>query len=126
MLPTRVVRVAKLAERAQKKNAFYRNHRPMSSRYERREEQTKRQRTRSGRLAVEPTKEERYDAHEFLVSAVPDGSDGRPGNGGHIGAEAAAKAPPSGYTLVMPNSSHATSPSMYKKLRRGQGSEDPV
>lgn len=42
--------------------------------------------------------------------------DYRPGGGGNIGAEIAAKTPPDGYTLVILSSSHTTSPSMYKKL----------
>ena len=43
--------------------------------------------------------------------------DYRPGGGGNIGAEIAARTPPDGYTLVILSASHATSPSMYKKLR---------
>jgi len=43
--------------------------------------------------------------------------DYRPGGGGNIGAEAAARMPPDGYTLVILSASHATSPSMYKKLK---------
>jgi tripartite-type tricarboxylate transporter receptor subunit TctC len=43
--------------------------------------------------------------------------DYRPGGGGNIGAEVAAKTPPDGYTLVILSASHATSPSMYKTLR---------
>lgn len=41
----------------------------------------------------------------------------RPGSGGNIGAEIAARAAPDGYTLVILSASHATSPSMYKKLK---------
>jgi tripartite-type tricarboxylate transporter receptor subunit TctC len=43
--------------------------------------------------------------------------DYRPGGGGNIGAEIAARMPPDGYTLVILSASHATSPSMYKKLK---------
>ena len=42
--------------------------------------------------------------------------DYRPGGGSNIGAEVAAKSPPDGYTLVLLSASHATSPSMYRKL----------
>jgi tripartite-type tricarboxylate transporter receptor subunit TctC len=43
--------------------------------------------------------------------------DYRPGGGGNIGAEVAARMPPDGYTLVILSASHATSPSMYRKLK---------
>ena len=43
--------------------------------------------------------------------------DYRPGGGGNIGAEVAARMPPDGYTLVILSASHATSTSMYKKLK---------
>jgi tripartite-type tricarboxylate transporter receptor subunit TctC len=43
--------------------------------------------------------------------------DYRPGSGGNIGAEIAARMPPDGYTLVILSASHATSVSMYKKLK---------
>ena len=43
--------------------------------------------------------------------------DYRPGSGGNIGAEIAARTLPDGYTLVILSASHATSPSMYKKLK---------
>jgi tripartite-type tricarboxylate transporter receptor subunit TctC len=42
--------------------------------------------------------------------------DNRPGAGGIIGAEIAAKALPDGYTLVMVSSSHTVHPSMHRKL----------
>jgi tripartite-type tricarboxylate transporter receptor subunit TctC len=43
--------------------------------------------------------------------------DYRPGGGGNIGAEIAARAPPDGYTLVLLSSSQATTAAMYKKLK---------
>lgn len=43
--------------------------------------------------------------------------DYRPGGGGNIGAEVAARTAPDGYTMVILSASHATSPSMYKKLK---------
>lgn len=43
--------------------------------------------------------------------------DYRPGSGGNIGAEVAARMPPDGYTLVILSASHATNASMYKKLK---------
>jgi len=42
--------------------------------------------------------------------------DNRPGAGGIIGADIAAKAPPDGYTLMMGSVSHTVLPSMHKKL----------
>jgi tripartite-type tricarboxylate transporter receptor subunit TctC len=42
--------------------------------------------------------------------------DNRPGAGGTIGAELAAKSPPDGYTLLMISTSHAFNVSLYKKL----------
>lgn len=43
--------------------------------------------------------------------------DHRPGAGGNIGAELAAKAPPDGYTIVIGTSgTHAINPSVYRKL----------
>ena len=42
--------------------------------------------------------------------------DNRPGAGGNIGAEIAARAPADGFTLFLANVSHATSASMYDKL----------
>ena len=42
--------------------------------------------------------------------------DNRPGAGGNIGAEIAAKAPADGYTLFMVSAPHAVAPSLYSKL----------
>lgn len=42
--------------------------------------------------------------------------DYKPGNGGHIGAEAAAKSPADGYTLIILSSAHTNGPSMYANL----------
>jgi tripartite-type tricarboxylate transporter receptor subunit TctC len=42
--------------------------------------------------------------------------DNRPGAGGNIGAEIAAKAPADGYTLLMVSAPHAVAPSLYRKL----------
>jgi len=42
--------------------------------------------------------------------------DNRPGAGSTIGAEAAAKAPPDGYTLFMISNTHFVSAALYKKL----------
>lgn len=43
--------------------------------------------------------------------------DFKPGAGGNIGAELAAKSPADGYTLVILSSGHTTNPSMYKTLK---------
>jgi tripartite-type tricarboxylate transporter receptor subunit TctC len=43
--------------------------------------------------------------------------DYKPGSGGHIGAEAAAKSPPDGYTLIILSSAHTNGPSMYANLK---------
>jgi len=42
--------------------------------------------------------------------------DNRPGGGGVIGTEMAAKAEPDGYTILMVSASHAFNPSIYSKL----------
>jgi tripartite-type tricarboxylate transporter receptor subunit TctC len=42
--------------------------------------------------------------------------DNRPGAGGNIGAEAAAKSAPDGYTLFMVSAPHIIAPSVYRKL----------
>ena len=43
-------------------------------------------------------------------------TDNRPGAGGGIGAEAVAKSPPDGYTLLMISNTHTISASLYQKL----------
>jgi tripartite-type tricarboxylate transporter receptor subunit TctC len=43
-------------------------------------------------------------------------AENRAGHGGNIGAEAAAKSPPDGYTLVIMSTIHAANQSFYKKL----------
>ena len=52
-------------------------------------------------------------SEELGQPVVPDN---RPGAGGNIGAEAAAKAAPDGYTLVICTVGLAVSPTLYKKL----------
>src|SRR5688572_11641898 len=47
--------------------------------------------------------------HQFLV-------DNRAGAGGIVGTEAAAKAPPDGYTIVLVYTSHAINPALYGKV----------
>jgi tripartite-type tricarboxylate transporter receptor subunit TctC len=42
--------------------------------------------------------------------------DNRPGAGGNLGAEAAAKAPNDGYTLMLATISHASNPSLYRSV----------
>jgi tripartite-type tricarboxylate transporter receptor subunit TctC len=42
--------------------------------------------------------------------------DNRGGAGGNIGAEAVAKAPPDGYTLMLSTSSHVVNPHLYRKV----------
>src|SRR5262245_42555103 len=42
--------------------------------------------------------------------------DNRPGAGGNIGTAIAAHAPPDGYTLLLVPTTHAISPSFYRKL----------
>jgi tripartite-type tricarboxylate transporter receptor subunit TctC len=41
-------------------------------------------------------------------------ADNRPGAGGNVGVEIAAKAPPDGYTLLLVSSSYGANPSLYK------------
>ena len=50
---------------------------------------------------------------ELRQSVIPEN---RPGAGGNLGAEAAARSPPDGYTLVLCAPSLAISPSLYAKL----------
>ncbi len=50
----------------------------------------------------------------------------RGGAGGNIGAEAAAKSPPDGYTIVLVAPSLAISPSLYKKLNYEQKDLAPI
>jgi len=73
-------------------------------------------------IAPFPTGASQILAHmlsEKLTEALgqPVVVDYRSGGGGNIGAEIAAHLPPDGYSLVILSASHATSPSMYKKLR---------
>ncbi len=42
--------------------------------------------------------------------------DNRPGAGGTIGTDIAAKAPPDGYTLILVSASHVINPGLYRKL----------
>ena len=42
--------------------------------------------------------------------------DNKPGGGGIIASETLAKAPPDGYTILMPNTSHSVLPSLHAKL----------
>ena len=42
--------------------------------------------------------------------------DNRPGAGGNIGAEAAARAPADGYTILLGDAAHANAVSLYHKL----------
>lgn len=51
---------------------------------------------------------------ESLVQQVV--VDNRPGAGGNIGAEIAAKSTPDGYTIFMASAPHSIAPSLYKKL----------
>jgi tripartite-type tricarboxylate transporter receptor subunit TctC len=57
-------------------------------------------------------------ASERLGAALgqPVVADFRPGAGGNLGAELAAKAPPDGHTLLLTSPSLTISPSLYKKL----------
>jgi len=43
--------------------------------------------------------------------------DYKPGSGGHIGAEAAAKSPPDGYALIILSSAHSNGPSLQSNLK---------
>ena len=52
-------------------------------------------------------------SEELGLPVIPDN---RPGAGGNIGAEAAAKAAPDGYTIVICTVGLAVSPTLYKKL----------
>src|SRR5262249_35617190 len=52
--------------------------------------------------------------------------DNRPGAGGNIGLEFAAKSPPDGYTTVLSSSVVALAPSLYAKLNYKQSDLAPV
>ena len=47
--------------------------------------------------------------------------DNRPGAGGNIGAEFAARSAPDGYTIFMVSAPHAIAPSLYKKVNYDEG-----
>ena len=53
-------------------------------------------------------------------------AENRPGAGGNVGLEAAAKSPPDGYTLVLTSSVIASAPSMYAKLNYKQSDLAPI
>ena len=53
-------------------------------------------------------------------------AENRPGAGGNVGLEVAAKSPPDGYTLVLTSSVIASAPSLYTKLNYSQSDLAPV
>jgi tripartite-type tricarboxylate transporter receptor subunit TctC len=53
-------------------------------------------------------------------------ADNRPGAGGNVGLEVAAKSPPDGYTLVLSSSVFASAPALYTKLNYSQSDLAPV
>jgi len=53
-------------------------------------------------------------------------AENRPGAGGNVGLEVAAKSPPDGYTLVLTSSVIASAPSMYAKLAYKQSDLAPI
>jgi len=53
-------------------------------------------------------------------------ADNRPGAGGNLGLELAAKSPPDGYTMTLSSSIIAIAPSLYKKLNYQQKDLAPV
>jgi tripartite-type tricarboxylate transporter receptor subunit TctC len=53
-------------------------------------------------------------------------ADNRPGAGGNVGLELAAKSPPDGHTLVLTSSVIASAPSLYAKLNYKQSDLAPV
>jgi tripartite-type tricarboxylate transporter receptor subunit TctC len=53
-------------------------------------------------------------------------ADNRPGAGGNLGLELAAKAPPDGYTIVLSSPLIALSPSLYSKLNYRQEDLTPI
>jgi len=53
-------------------------------------------------------------------------AENRPGAGGNVGLEVAAKSPPDGYTIVITSSVIASAPSMYTKLNYKQSDLAPI
>jgi tripartite-type tricarboxylate transporter receptor subunit TctC len=53
-------------------------------------------------------------------------ADNRPGAGGNVGLEFAAKSPPDGYTLVLSSSVIASAPALYAKLNYKQSDLAPI
>ena len=53
-------------------------------------------------------------------------AENRPGAGGNVGLEVAAKSPPDGYTIVLSSSVIASAPSLYSKLNYKQSDLAPI